>query len=176
MPLCHQPHACRSYAHEYLQHENLSGTFLLAINGISIHSITEIAYILDDLDTRSNATKQARITGFTFLFGQLTSADIIPDILDLQAADHASLRSVFSLCLDLHSLDPTMTPDLMDELLHLPLYQCADFDPEFIAELFSIVKLPQLCPSSFAAALRDPVTRGKWVAGFFKHLVNCFLY
>ena len=39
-----------SYAHEYLQHKNLSGTFILAINGISIRSITEIAYILDDVD------------------------------------------------------------------------------------------------------------------------------
>jgi hypothetical protein len=54
------------------------------------------------------------------------------------------------------------------------LYQCADYDPEFIAKLFSIAALPQLCPSSFAAGLRDPVTRGKWVACFYKHLNNCF--
>jgi hypothetical protein len=33
------------------------------------------------------------------------------------------------------------------------MYQCADYDPEFIAELFSMATLPQLVPSSFAAAL-----------------------
>jgi hypothetical protein len=135
-----------SYAHEYLQHKRLAGTFLLAINGIAIRSITEISLILDDVETRSAASSNAHFTGFTFLFGRLTTADIVPDVLDLQAADHASLRSVFSLCLDIHSLDVTMNPDLTDELLHLPLYQCADFDPEFIAELFSISPLSPVVP------------------------------
>jgi hypothetical protein len=148
-----------SYAYDHLNDKNLSGTFLLAINGIAIRSITEIALILDGLETRSDKYQHARLTGFTFLFGRLTKADIIiPDILDLQAADHGSLQSVFSLCLDIHSLDPMINPDLTNELLFLPLYQCTNFDPEFIAELFSLSPLPQLCPSSFATALRDPVT------------------
>jgi hypothetical protein len=90
-----------SYAHDHLKNKNLTGTFLLAINGIAIRSVTEITMILDDLETRKDEYQHARFTGFTFLFGRLTTADIIPDILDLQAADHASLRSVFSLCLDI---------------------------------------------------------------------------
>jgi hypothetical protein len=40
-----------SYAHKHLHNNNLSGTFLLAINGIAVRSITEIALILDDLET-----------------------------------------------------------------------------------------------------------------------------
>jgi hypothetical protein len=80
-----------SYAHDYLKDKNLTGTFLLAINGIAIRSVTEITLILDDLETRKDEYQHARFTGFTFLFGRLTTADIIPDVLDLQAADHASL-------------------------------------------------------------------------------------
>jgi hypothetical protein len=87
-----------SYAHEHLKNKNLSGTFLLAINGIAILSIMEIALILHDLETHKDEYQHARFTGFTFLFGRLTTADIVPDILDLQAAGHVSLRSVFSLC------------------------------------------------------------------------------
>jgi hypothetical protein len=86
--------------------------FLLAINGIAIRSLTKIAYILNDVDSRPNEYLHTWFTGFTFLFERLTTADIIPDILDLQMADHASLRSVFSLCLDIHSLDPSINPDL----------------------------------------------------------------
>jgi hypothetical protein len=125
-----------SYAYEHLNDKNLSGTFLLAINGIAIRSVTEIALVLDDFGSRPDKYQHTRLTGFTFLFGRLDKADILPDILDLQAADHASLRSVFSLCLEIHSLDATMNPDVTDELLLLPLYQCADFYPTFIAELF----------------------------------------
>jgi hypothetical protein len=108
-----------SYAFEHLSNKNLTGTFLLAINGIAIRSLTEIAYILDDVDSRPNEYLHTRFTGFTFLFGCLTTANIVPDILDLQMADHAYLSSVFSLCLDIHSLDPSINPDLTDELLNL---------------------------------------------------------
>jgi hypothetical protein len=62
-----------------------------------------------------------------------------------------------------------------DELLHLSLLQCTNYDPEFIAELFSIATLPQLCLSSVAAALHDPVTQGKWAACFYMHLDNCYV-
>jgi hypothetical protein len=110
-----------SYAYKHLNDKNLSGTFLLAINGIAIRSITNIAYILDDLDTRPEQYQHSRFQGFTFLFGRLTTADIIPDVLDLQITNHASLCSIFSLCLDVHSLDTTMDPDLTNELLLHPL-------------------------------------------------------
>jgi hypothetical protein len=88
-----------------------------------------------------------------FLFGRLATADILPDILDLQVADHASLRSIFSLCIDIHSLESSISPDITDEQLNLPLHQCTNYDPDFIAELFLIATLPQLCPFSFPAAL-----------------------
>ena len=144
--------------YEHLKDKLLEGTFLLAINGISIRSITEITHVLDDFDTHKVECHHARFTGFTFLFGKLTNADILPGVFDFQATDHATMRSIFSLCLDIHSLDPTIPSAVSDESLNHLLFLCSEYDPIFIANLFSIIATPQLCSSSFAAALRDPVT------------------
>ena len=57
------------YSHDHLNNKNLTGTFLLAINGIAIRSVTESASILDDFETRKDEYKHARLAGFTFLFG-----------------------------------------------------------------------------------------------------------
>jgi hypothetical protein len=106
--LHYQPYFSGSYAHKHLQSKNLAGSFLLAINDILIRSITEILHVLDDLDNHHPEKYQhAWFTGSTFLFGKLTTKDILPDVLDIQAEDHATMRSIFSLCLDIHSLNPS---------------------------------------------------------------------
>jgi hypothetical protein len=59
-----------SYAFKHLSNKNLTGTFLLPINGIAIRSLTEITCILDDVDSRPDEYLHTRLTGFTFLFGR----------------------------------------------------------------------------------------------------------
>jgi hypothetical protein len=93
-----------SFAATHLSDKKIIGMYLLAINGIPIHSATDISDVIDDVLDRKPEDAHCTLTGFNFLFGKLTDEDQYDD-LSLQAPDHVTLRVVM-LALNMLDQEP----------------------------------------------------------------------
>jgi hypothetical protein len=78
-----------SIAATHLSDKNIVNKYILAINGTTIHTASDISDVIDDLLDRKPETAHSSLTGFNFLFGTLTDEDQ-HDELSIQAPDHAT--------------------------------------------------------------------------------------
>jgi hypothetical protein len=139
-----------SFAHTHLSDKNVINKYLLAVNGILIHTASDISDVIEDLLDRKPETAHCTLTGFNFLFGTLTDENQHND-LSIQAPDHATPRVVMVVALmdDEASLDATT------------LRSCEAF-PEYFHGIPSIhPENMETCPSSFGKAMQDPVHRAQ---------------
>jgi hypothetical protein len=96
-----------SFAHTHLSDRHVINKYLLAVNGIPIHTASDISDVIEDLLDRKPETAHCTLTtGFNFLFGTLTDENQHDD-LSIQAPDHATSRVVMAIALmdDEASLD-----------------------------------------------------------------------
>jgi hypothetical protein len=136
---------------------------LLAINGIPIHTASDISDVIDDLLDREPDQAHSTLSGFNFLFGSLTEEDQ-HDELCLQAPDHATSRVVMALAL----LD---TDSSLDDIT---MRSCAQF-PDYFHVVVSIhPDHMETCPPSFGKAMQDPIQRTQWRESLFGHLASCY--
>jgi hypothetical protein len=152
-----------SFAANHLGDKKIVDVFLLAINGIPIHTATDITDVIDDILGRAPENAHCTLSGFNFLFGKLTTEDQ-HDKLSLQAPDHAtSSRVVMALSM----LDPEPIDDAT-------LRSC-DVFADYLQYMASIHPTDEeLCPSSFKRAMQDPVHRAQWRESLFNHLLSCY--
>ena len=170
-----------TFVYESLKDHKLIGHFLLEINGVAIRTVADITPIIDDIHDRPDAQAHVRLSGYTFLFGKIDSATT-KDKFHSEPHYHAMARCVFSVCMDQTiehppnaSLQP-LAPPLTEDHLIASIHQLSSIDPDFISHVWSILQQEHgpTCPSSFSAALKEPVNRGKWLHGFFTHLSSCY--
>jgi hypothetical protein len=137
---------------------------LLAINGIPIHSATDISdVIVDVLDRKpEDGAHCTLLMGFNFLFGKLTDGEQHDD-LSLQAPDHATSRVVMALnMLEQEPLDDAT------------FRSCEEFADYFLCVSSIHPKEMERCPSSFGRAMLDPVHRAQWQESLINHLSSCY--
>jgi hypothetical protein len=151
-----------SFAATHLGDKQIVDMFLLAINGIPIHSATNISNVIDDILDRSPEAAHCTLSGFNFLFGKLTTEDQ-HDNLSLQAPDHATFRVVMALnMLDQEPLD------------EVTICSC-DVFADYLQYVASIHPSEQeQCSSSFKRAMHDPMHRAQWRESLFNHLASCY--
>jgi hypothetical protein len=85
-----------SFATTHLADKNIIDMYLLAINGIPIHTASNISDMIDDLLDRNPDQAHSTLSDFNFLFDSLTDEDQ-HDELFLQAPDHATSRVVMAI-------------------------------------------------------------------------------
>jgi hypothetical protein len=78
-----------SFAATHLASKDVINMYLLAINGIPIHTATDISDVIGDILDRKPEEANNVLSGFNFLSGKLTQEDQ-HDELSLQAPDHAT--------------------------------------------------------------------------------------
>jgi hypothetical protein len=128
-----------SFAATHLSEKNIVNMYLLAINGVPIHTATDISDIIEDILDRKPEDTHCTLTGFNFLFGKLTEEEQFDD-LSIQAPDHATSRVVMALTM----LDKVTKLDK-----HI-LRTCAEF-PNYFHSVASIrLDTMESCPSSFS--------------------------
>jgi hypothetical protein len=153
-----------SFAHTHLSDKNVVNKYLLAVNGIPIHTAADISNVIEDLLDRKPETAHCTLTGFNFLFGTLTDENQ-HDNLSIQAPDHATSRVVMAIALmdDEASLDAAT------------LRSCEAF-PEYFHVVLSIhPENMETCPSTlFGKAMQDPAHRAQWRESLFGHLASCY--
>jgi hypothetical protein len=151
-----------SFAATHLASKDVINMYLLTINGIPIHTATDISDVIDDLLDRKPEEAHSVLSGFNFIFGKLTKEDQ-HDELSLQAPDHATSRVVMAVSM----LDKTP----LDEATHC---SCSVFG-DYLQYVSSIhPDLMERCPSSFGGAMLDPVHRAQWQESLFGHLSSCY--
>jgi hypothetical protein len=151
-----------SFAANHHGDKKIVDMFLLAINGIPIHTATDISNVINDILERAPEEAHCTLSDFNFLFGKLTTEDQ-HDKLSLQAPDHATSRVVMALSM----LDPE---PLDDATLH-----ACDVFADYLQYVASIHPTEEeLCPSSFKRAMQDPVRRAQWRESLFNHLSSCY--
>jgi hypothetical protein len=132
------------------------------INGIPIHTATDISDVIDDILERKPEEAHRVLSGFNFLFGKLTKEDQ-HDELSLQAPDHATPHVVMAVSM----LDGTP----LDEATHRA---CSVFG-DYLQYVLSIhPDLMEQCLSSFGRAILDLVHRAQWRESLFGHLSSCY--
>jgi hypothetical protein len=152
-----------SFATTHLADKNIINMYLLAINGIPIHTASDISDVIDDLLDRVPDQAHSTLSGFNFLFGSLTEGDQHDDLC-LQAPDHATSRVVMALAL----LDTDSTLD------DITMRSCAQF-PDYFHFVASIhPDNMETCPTSFGKAIQDPIHRTQWRESLFGHLASCY--
>jgi hypothetical protein len=152
-----------SFATTHLADKNIINMYLLAINGIPIHTASDISDVIDDLMDRKPDQAHNLLSGFNFLFGSLTDEDQY-DELYLQVPDHATSRVVMTIAL----LDQDSTLD------GVTMRSCDQF-PEYFHIVASIhPDLMEKCPTSFGKAMQDPIHRAQWRESLFGHLASCY--
>jgi hypothetical protein len=151
-----------SFAAAHLLDKKIIGMFLLAINGIPIHSATDISDVIDDLLDRKEENVHCTLTGFNFLFGKLTDKEQHDD-LSLQAPDYATSRVIMALnMLDQEPLDDAT------------FRSCEAFADFFLCVSSIHPNDMEQCPTSFGKAMQDPVHRAQWRESLFNHLSSCY--
>jgi hypothetical protein len=151
-----------SFAALHLTSKNGVGMYLLAINGIPIHSTNDISDGIEDILDRKPDDAHCTLTGFNFLFGKLTDEDQHDD-LSLQAPDQATARVVMALTM--------LTEEFLDE----GTFRSCDDYANYLHFVSSIhpIKMEK-CPTSFGRAMQDPVHRAQWLEPLFTHLTSCY--
>jgi hypothetical protein len=138
-----------SFAALHLTNKNVVGMYLLAINGIPIHTTNDISDVIEDILDRKPDEAHCTLTGFNFLFGKLTDEDQHDD-LSLQAPDQATARVIMALTM--------LTEEMLDEGT---LRTCDDYS-NYIHFMSSIHPMGmEKCPTSFGRAMQDPVHRAR---------------
>jgi hypothetical protein len=136
--------------------------YLLAINGIPIHSTNDISDVIEDILDRKPDDAHCTLTGFNFLFGKLTNEDQHED-LSLQAPDQATARVVTALTM--------LTEEVLDE----GTFRSCDDYANYLHFISSIHPMEmEKCPTSFGRAMQDPVHRAQWRESLFTHLASCY--
>jgi hypothetical protein len=152
-----------SFAFNHLASKDVVNMYLLAINGIPVHSSTAISDVIDDILDRKPEEAHSVLSGFNFLFRLITKEDQHDD-LSLQAPDHATYRVVMAISM----LDDT----ILDEATR----RSCSFFGDYLQYVASIhPDLMEQCPSSFGRAMLDPVHRAQWRESLFGHLSSCYL-
>jgi hypothetical protein len=151
-----------SFAFDHLASKDVVNMYLLAINGIPVHSLTDISDVIDDILDRKPVEAHSVLSGFNFLFGRLTKEDQ-HDNLSLQAPDHATSCVVMAISI----LDDTPLDDATKR-------SCSVFGDylQYVASIHPDLK--EQCPSSFGRAMLDPVHRAQWRESLFGHLSSCY--
>jgi hypothetical protein len=152
-----------SFATAHLGDKKIINMYLLAINGVPIHTASDISDVIDDILDRIPEEAHCALSGFNFLFGTLTDEEQHNDLF-LQAPDHATSRVVMAIAL----LDPKSTID------EVTFRSCDQFPTYF--HLVSSIHPNQMetCPSSFGRAMQDPIHRAQWRESLFSHLARCY--
>jgi hypothetical protein len=85
-----------SFAANHLLDKKIIGMYLLAINGIPMHSAMDISDVIDDVLDQKEEDTHCTLTGFNFLFGKLNNEEQ-HDELSLQAPDHVTSQVVMAI-------------------------------------------------------------------------------
>jgi hypothetical protein len=136
-----------SFAFDHLASKNVINMYLLAINGIPIHSSTDICDVIDDILDRKPDEAHSVLSGFNFLFGKLTKEEQHDDLF-LQAPDHATSRVIMAINI--------LDDDPLDEATKRSCSFFGDYI-QYVALIHPDLK--EQCPSSFGRAMLDPVHR-----------------
>jgi hypothetical protein len=139
-----------SFAASHLSDKKILGMYLLAINEIPIHSVTDISDVIDDVLDRKPEDAHCTMTGFNFLFGKLTDEEQHDDF-SLQAPDQATSQVVVAInMLEQEPLDDAT------------FRSCEEFADYFLCVSSIHPKEMERCSSSFGRAMLDPVHRAQW--------------
>jgi hypothetical protein len=87
-----------SPAERQLATKNIIGYYIISINGVCIHSVSNIRLILSNYHNLDYAKRgPAYLTGVTILFGIVQPEAPDPDQMEFSKQDHATARVVWSI-------------------------------------------------------------------------------